>query len=106
MTDDVMYGRFIEAFMEDENVDAVIVGVVPHVENIKSTPETCNDEDSLANILVRISNKYDKPMAVSVNGGEYYDEFVGIIEKGGIPVYTDIRSAVRTLGIFMEYFAG
>lgn len=106
MTDDVMYGRFIEAFMEDENVDAVIVGVVPHVENIKSTPETCNDENSLANILVRISSKYDKPMVVSVNGGEYYDEFVGIIEKGGIPAYTDIRSAVRTLGVFMEYFAG
>ncbi len=106
MTDDVMYGEFIEAFLDDPEVDAVIVGVVPHVENIKSTPETCTDENSLANILVRISDKYDKPLVVSVNGGEYYDEFVGIMEKGGIPVYTDIRSAVRTLEVFMGYFAG
>ncbi|MFO7611091.1 MAG: hypothetical protein R6W99_01200, partial [Clostridia bacterium] len=106
MTDDVMYGKFIEVFMEDPAVDAVIVGVVPHVENIKSTPETCGDENSLANILVRISRKYDKPIVVSVNASEYYDEFVSIIEKGGLPVYSDIRSAVRSLETFMGYFSG
>lgn len=106
MTNDVMYGKFVEAFCEDPNVDAIIVGIVPHSEHIKSTPETCMDENSLANILVRISRKYDKPLIVSVNGGEYYDEFLGIMEKGGIPVYTDIRSAVRTLEIFMKYYGG
>ena len=103
MTDDVMYGEFITTFMEDSGVDAVIVGIVPHVENIKSTPDTCNDENSLANVLVRIYESHDKPMVVSVNASEYYDEFVSIMEKGGIPVYTDIRSAVRSLETFMIY---
>lgn len=103
MTDDVMYGEFIEVFMEDAGVDAVIVGVVPHVENIKSTPDTCGDENSLANILVRLYAKYDKPMVVSVNASEYYDEFVSIMEKGRIPVYSDIRSAVRSLDTYMNY---
>ncbi len=103
MTDDVMYGEFIMTFMADPGVDAVIVGIVPHVENIKSTPDTCNDENSLANVLVRIYEDYDKPMVVSVNASEYYDEFVSIMEKGGIPVYTDIRSAVRSLETFMIY---
>lgn len=103
MTDDVMYGEFIEVFMEDPGVDAVIVGVVPHVENIKSTPDTCGDENSLANVLVRLYAKYDKPMVVSVNASEYYDEFVSIMEKGRIPVYSDIRSAVRSLDTYMNY---
>lgn len=103
MTDDVMYGEFIKTFMADSGVDAVIVGIVPHVENIKSTPDTCNDENSLANVLVRIYKDYSKPMVVSVNASEYYDEFVSIMEKGGIPVYTDIRSAVRSLETFMIY---
>lgn len=103
MTDDVMYGEFIKAFMMDPGVDAIIVGVVPHVENIKSTPETCTDENSLANVLVRIYTEYDKPIVVSVNASEYYAEFVGIMEKGGMPVYSDIRSAVRSLETFMSY---
>ncbi len=106
MTDDVMYGEFIKTFMRDPGVDAVIVGVVPHVENIKSTPETCTDENSLANVLVRIYEEYDKPMVVSVNASEYYGEFVGIMEKGGMPVYSDIRSAVRSLETFMIYRNG
>ncbi|MDX1358650.1 MAG: acetate--CoA ligase family protein [Clostridia bacterium] len=106
MTDDVMYGEFIRTFLSDPGVNAVIVGVVPHVENIKSTPETCNDENSLANVLVRIYETYEKPMVVSVNASEYYDEFVSIMEKGGIPVYTDIRSAVRSLETFMMYRNG
>ena len=105
MTDDVMYGEFIEAFMEDENVDAVIVGVVPHVENIKSTPDTCGDENSLANVLVRIYEKYDKPLVVSVNASEFYGEFVGLMEKGSLPVYSDIRSAVRSLEAYLDYFS-
>jgi hypothetical protein len=45
-------------------------------------------------------------MVVSVNASEYYDEFVSIMEKGGIPVYTDIRSAVRSLETFMMYRNG
>jgi len=103
MTDDIKYGQYIEAFLQDENVDSVLVGVVPHVENIKSTPDTCHDEDSLANIVVRLSKQYNKPIIVSVNASEYYDEFVSIMEKGGLPVFGDIRSAVRTLEIFVNY---
>ncbi len=103
MTDDVMYGKYIEVFLQDDNVDSVIVGVVPHVENIKSTPDTCHDDNSLANIVVKLFHKYNKPIIVSVNASEYYAEFVSIMEKGGLPVFTDIRSAVRTLEIFAKY---
>lgn len=103
MTDDVMFKDFIEAALLDEGVDCVFVGIVPHVENLKATPTTCNDSDSLANLIVELFNKYDKPMVVSVNAGELYSHFVDVMEKAGIPVYSDIRSAVKSLGRFVKY---
>lgn len=103
MTDDVMFKDFIEAALLDDAVDCVFVGIVPHVDNIKATPTTSNDPDSLANLIVNLYKKYDKPLVVSVNGGEYYSHFVDVIEKAGIPVYQDIRSAVRSLERFVRY---
>lgn len=103
MTDDVMYRDFVEAALQDDAVDCVFVGVVPHVDNIKSTPSLCHDEDSLANLLVDLFKKYDKPIIVSVNAGEYYSEFVDIMEKAGIPVYADVRAAVRSLDKYVKY---
>ncbi|WP_105614466.1 acetate--CoA ligase family protein [Vallitalea okinawensis] len=104
MTNDVMYGQIVEALLQDDAVDCVFVGVVPHVENIKATPELCHDKDSLANILIDIHNKYDKPIVVSVNAGEYYDEFVTMMEDAGLAVYSDIRSAVKVLEKVAVYY--
>lgn len=103
MTDDLLFNDFIEAALQDDEVDCVFVGIVPHVDNIKATPTTCTDQDSLANLIVNLYKKYNKPLVVSVNGGEYYSHFVDEIEKAGIPVYQDIRSAVRSLERFVRY---
>ncbi|PKM52237.1 MAG: hypothetical protein CVV02_02405 [Firmicutes bacterium HGW-Firmicutes-7] len=103
MTNDILFKEFIEAALLDDAVDCVFVGIVPHVENIKATPNTCNDENSLANLIVALNKKYDKPLVVSVNGGEYYGDFVDIMERAGIPVYADIRSAVKSLERFVKY---
>ena len=103
MTDDVAYGHFIEALLEDPGVDCLVVGVVPHVDNIKSTPDTCHDSDSLAHIVADIFSRCDKPLVVSVNAGEYYREFVAIMEEAGIPVYGNIRSAARSLEAYVNW---
>ncbi len=99
MTDDVMYGAFIEALLMDDNVDCMMVGVVPHVDSLKASPETCQDPDSLAHIICRIYQKTDKPMVVSINAGDYYDAFAGIMKSAGVPVYDNVKSAARVLDI-------
>lgn len=103
MADDRMYADFIRAILDDENVDCVFVAIVPHSVNLKTTPETCHDADSLANLIVEISKEYNKPMAVSVNAGRYYQEFVSIMEGNGLPVYNDIRSAIKSLDAFVSF---
>jgi 3-hydroxypropionyl-CoA synthetase (ADP-forming) len=103
MADDQKYAAYVEAILQDQNVDCVFVAVVPHSVTLKTIPETCHDADSLANLLVGLSKKYPKPIVVSVNAGRYYQDFVSIMEKNGLPVYTDIRSAIKSLDRFVTY---
>ncbi len=103
MADDKMYADFVEAVLQDENVDCVFVAIVPHAISLKTAPETCHEPDSLANLLVNLSKKYYKPMVISVNAGRYYHDFVSIMEQNGLPVYADIRSAIKSLDRFVSY---
>ncbi len=104
MADDRMYADFVEAVIQDENVDCVFVAIVPHPISLKTTPQSCRDQDGLAGRLVDLSTRYAKPMVVSVNAGQYYQEFVGILESNGLPVFNDIRSAIKSLDTFVSYY--
>jgi acyl-CoA synthetase (NDP forming) len=103
MADDAAYAEFTEAVIADENVDCVFVAVVPHSVFLKTVPETCRDPDSLANRLIAISRRSPKPMVVSVNAGRHYEDFVAVLEEGGLPVYEDIRAAITSLDAFVSH---
>ncbi len=103
MANDELFADYVEALLLDDNVDCVFVGIVPHSNALKSAPDTARDLDSMANLLVELGHRYQKPMVVSVNGARYYDSFVEVMEKGGLPVYRNIRAAVRALDTFVGY---
>jgi 3-hydroxypropionyl-CoA synthetase (ADP-forming) len=103
MADDRMYAEFVEAVIRDPGVDCVFVAVVPHAVSLKTDPETCRDPDGLASLLLDLAAENGKPMVVSVNAGRYYADFVSVLEEGGLPVYTDIRSAIASLDTFVSY---
>jgi len=103
MADDAMYAQFAEAVIEDDAVDCVFVAIVPHAVSLKTVPETCRDADGLACRLVQIASRHRKPMVVSVNAGRYYQDFVAALEEGGLPVFSDIRSAITSLDTFVSY---
>ena len=106
MSDDTMYADYIEALLQDELIDCVFVSIIPHAPVLKTDPEHARDNDSLGRQLIRLFRKYEKPMVVSVNAGSYYAEFVGLMEESGLPVYTDIISAVHALNEYVSYFTG
>jgi len=103
MADDLMYAEFVEALLRDDGVDCVFVAIVPHSATLRTTPETCRDPGGLASLLTGLGRRYAKPMVVSVNAGRHYEDFVSLLEEGGLPVYTDIRSAIRALDRFVEF---
>ena len=104
MTGDTLYVQFIEAVLSDPGVDCMFVAIVPHIENLKTTPENCLDDDALAPLLVKLHRESKKPIVVSVNAGQHYQAMVRHLEENGLPVFPDIRSAIRSLDAFVGYW--
>ncbi len=103
MTDDVLYAQFIEAVLADPGVDCLFVGIVPHVETLKTIPENCKDPDALASLLIDIGRRSGKPIVVSINAGQHFQAMVQYAEENGLPVYADIRSAIRSLDAYVAW---
>lgn len=103
MADDRMYAEFVEALLQDDGVDCVFVAVIPHTVSLKTSPDTCRDSDSLGSCLCDLSQRYTKPIVVSVNAGRYYQDFVALLEQCGLPVYNDIRAAIGALDAFAAF---
>jgi acyl-CoA synthetase (NDP forming) len=93
------------ALLDDPGVDALLVSPIPatpalddlapdivgtHSENIYAT-------SSLPQELLRLHRQGRKPMVVSVDSGRLYDDFVTVLQRGGIPVYRKIDRASRAL---------
>jgi acyl-CoA synthetase (NDP forming) len=103
MTDDALFGQFLSTVMEDSNVDCIFVAVIPHAESLMTTDDVCDKPEAIANQIINIFHKYDKPMVVTVNAGQQFDKFVRVMEDAGVPVFKDIRSATRELERFVKY---
>lgn len=105
MTDDRLFAKIVDAILADPQVDCAFVAIVPHVETLKTTEELCRDPDALGPLLVQVAAKHKKPLVLSVNAGSRYQGLVRVLEEGGLPVYQDIRSAMRALDSFCSYWA-
>jgi acyl-CoA synthetase (NDP forming) len=105
MADTAAFVSAAEALLRDPGVDALIVSPIPvtpalddlapdlsgsHAENIYSP-------DSLAQELLRLFRETAKPFVVNVDSGRLYDDFVCVLQRGGIPVYRKIDRAARAL---------
>jgi acyl-CoA synthetase (NDP forming) len=100
MTGDRLFADIVEAVLADPGVDCCFVALVPHVETLKTTDDVCAEPDALASLLVEAAARTGKPVVVSVNSGNRYQGLVRVLEEGGLPVYPDIRSAMRALETF------
>lgn len=106
MANDQLYTDYVETVLQDANVDCVLVSIVPHSNALKSDPHNAEDFDGMSSLLVNLGKKYDKPLVVSVNGARYYDQFVAVMEEGGLPVYRNPREAMAALDAFVSYHLG
>lgn len=105
MTDDPLYARFIETVLADPNVDCLFVGIVPHVDTLKTVEENYLDADAIGPLLARAFRGTQKPVVVSVNAGRHYQALVRYLEENGLPVFSEIRSAIRSLDAFASYWS-
>jgi acyl-CoA synthetase (NDP forming) len=95
----------VEAMLEDPGVDAVLVSPIPVTPALDNLPpdlvgghaENIHAAGSLSQELLRLFRACRKPMAVCVDSGRLYDDFVTVLQRGGIPVYRKIDRASRAL---------
>ena len=103
MTNDKMFADFLDAVLSDPGVDCAFVALVPHIENLKTTDEVCREPDAVATLLIETVRRHGKPVVVSINSGNHYQELVRYLEENGLPVYSDIRSAIKALDVFTAW---
>lgn len=98
-----------EAILLDPNVDALLVSpipVTPALDNLApdlvgTHSENIHSSGSLPQELLRLFRATEKPMVVNVDSGRLYDDFVAVLQRGGIPVYRKIDRASRALSVLL-----
>ena len=94
-----------EAMVDDPTVDALLVSpvpVTPALDNLApdlsgAHGENIHSPGSLPNGLLELFRRTTKPVAVAVDSGRLYDDFVFVLQRGGIPVWRKIDRASRAL---------
>jgi len=107
MAAEEMYEGIIEAMLEDENIDVVIVAVIP----LSPSMETLSDgsdatffdsENNLARRIPKLAATYKKPVVMVVDSGSLFDPLANKLQSEGLPVFRSADQAVWFLGKYIH----
>lgn len=101
--DDETHVSCAEAFANDPNVDAVIVGLDP-LSPMTRTLETSaregfdiHSEESMAHTFSMLANNHDKPIIGIIEGGALYDPFAAKLMDQGVCIFRSTELGVKAL---------
>jgi acyl-CoA synthetase (NDP forming) len=106
MTDDAGYEEAIRAVMDDEMVEAGIIGCVPltaALNTMSAGPthgEDLHRESSVAMRMAKLKDETKKPWVVVIDAGAIYDPMSRLLESKCIPVFRTADRAARILNIY------
>ena len=107
MAGDKEYIDSIEVFLASDNVDCVMVSIIPCAGPLTTTnDEIASCDTNIASELVRIHKKYKKPVVVSIGvgpGDDIYSRLARILDSGGVPTFSSAESAMKYLNAFVKY---
>lgn len=107
MAGDKEYIESIEAFLSSENIDAVMVSIIPCAGPLHTTnSEIESYEKNIASELVRIVKKHNKPVIVSIGvepGDDLYSRLSRTLDSGGVPTFSSAEKAMKYLNAFIRY---
>ncbi|MHC5108395.1 MAG: indolepyruvate oxidoreductase subunit beta [Planctomycetota bacterium] len=103
MASDAAYDACIVTLLDDEQVDALIVGCVPMTPRMLTTPKEIPQEDSIVRRLARIWRQASKPLVFVVDCAHPYDLLARAVRAEGIPVFRTADQAVRSLGRYLTH---
>ncbi len=101
--DDETHVRCAEAFANDPNVDAVVVGLDPLSPVTRTLEKSAREgfdiysEASLANTFSVLANSHDKPIIGIIEGGPMFDAFAAKLMDQGACIFRSTECGVKAL---------
>ena len=107
--DDEAHLLIVEAFLDDPEIDAVVVGLDPTAPSVRALAASklrpgydISDPKSTVNLMPALVERHDKPVIGVVDGGDLYDTMAGALMDRGVCVF---RNSARATSALARYVA-
>jgi acyl-CoA synthetase (NDP forming) len=106
LTNDAAFAACVRVLLEDEQVDAGVVGVVPLTTALRTLPpgaehgEDYAGPDAIAMALGRLSEQCHKPWVAVVDAGCAYDPLATRLEALRVPTFRSVDRALRAFEVW------
>ncbi|MFW5490198.1 MAG: acetate--CoA ligase family protein [Desulfovibrio sp.] len=106
--DDEAHAVSADILLDDEGVDAVVIGLDPLSPAMHTLLETdvptfaMDAENGIVPLLTQVVSKHDKPVVGVIDGGRLFDPMRDALIAGGIPVFPVCDRAVAALALYIE----
>jgi acyl-CoA synthetase (NDP forming) len=108
MAPDEAYAQLLGTILEDPEVDAALVGIVPLTPALQTLPGEAGARESVLNptsvcqLLPQVAKEKGKPVLIVIDSGEIFDPMEAALEEAGLPVFRSADRAMRALCRWME----
>jgi len=107
--DDEAHLQIAEAFLNDPNIDAVVVGLDPTAPSVRALAESkkrpgfdINDPKSTVHLMPPIAERHAKPLIGIVDGGRLYDAMAARLMDQGVCVFRNCARGTQALVRYAE----
>ncbi|MCC4115936.1 CoA-binding protein [Aromatoleum toluclasticum] len=107
--DDGVHLQITEAFLDDPNIDAVVVGLDPTAPSIRGLETSklrpgydLSDPQGTVHIYPPLAAKSDKPVIGIVDGGSLYDAMAAKLMDQGVCVFRNCGRGTKALAWYVE----
>jgi acyl-CoA synthetase (NDP forming) len=107
--DDEAHLQISEAFLQDPNIDAVVVGLDPTAPSVRALEESklrpgydIKDPKSTVHLMPPIVDRNDKPLVGIVDGGKLYDAMAAQLMDQGVCIFRNSGRGTRALVRYVE----
>lgn len=107
--DDEAHLQITEAYLQDPNIDAVVVGLDPTAPSVRALEKSelrpgfdLDDPMSTVHLMPPIVARNEKPIIGIVDGGDLYDAMAGRLMDQGVCVFRNCARGTRALARYVE----
>ncbi|MBK7765678.1 MAG: acetate--CoA ligase family protein [Sulfuritalea sp.] len=107
--DDEAHLQIVEAFLQDPEIDAVVVGLDPTAPSVRALETSklrpgfdLTDPKSTVHLMPPIVDRCDKPIVGIIDGGTLYDAMAAKLMDQGVCVFRNCARGTRALVRYFE----